>query len=200
MQSIDISPFEHGLKQYFEEKNKYIKKDIAVEFETLCSSVDRDISPDDKKKFHEFLRSATKTFTQNVYRTKENTHILLKALKTNKDIVLLSADKDSSVVILDTTCYKEKINRLINDGKSKGVYVTEEIDNTLTELKPFQNLIYRNFKRHEKYRKTRPTSSQPARLFATAKTHKFTDTKQMNINHLKLRPIIDQTGTHLCDC
>ena len=41
---------------------------------------------------------------------------------------------------------------------------------------------------------------QPAKLFATAKTHKFTDTKQMNINNLKLRPIIDQTGTHLCDC
>ena len=84
---------------------------------------------------------------------------MLKALKTNKDIVLLSGDKDSSVVIWDTTCYKEKINRLINDGKSKGVYVTEEIDNTLTELKSFQNLIYRNFKRHEKYRETRPTAS-----------------------------------------
>ena len=46
----------------------------------------------------------------------------------------------------------------------------------------------------------RSTSSQPARLFATAKTHKFTDIKQININDLKLRPIIDQTGTHLYDC
>ena len=54
MKSIDISPLEHGLKQCFEEKNKYIKKDIAVEFETLCSSVDKDISPDDKENLHEF--------------------------------------------------------------------------------------------------------------------------------------------------
>ena len=46
----------------------------------------------------------------------------------------------------------------------------------------------------------RPTSSQPARLFATAKTHKFTDIKQININDLKLRPMIDQTCTHLYDC
>ena len=46
----------------------------------------------------------------------------------------------------------------------------------------------------------RPTSSHPARLFATAKTHKFTDTKQINTNNLKLCPIIDQTGTHLYDC
>ena len=150
-QSIDISPLEHGLKQCFVDKNKYIKKDIAVEFETLCSSVDKDISPDDKENFHEFLRSATNTFTQNVYRTKDSTYNLLKPLQTNKDIALLSGDKDSSVVILDISCYKEKINRLINDGISKGVYVIEENDNTLTELKSFQNFIYRNFKKHEKY-------------------------------------------------
>ena len=62
MQSIDISHMEHHLKQCFVDKNKYIKKDIAVEFETLCSSVDKDISPDDKENFHEFLRLATNTF------------------------------------------------------------------------------------------------------------------------------------------
>ena len=44
----------------------------------------------------------------------------------------------------------------------------------------------------------RPTSSQLARLFATRKTHRFIDIKQLNIN--KLHPIIDQTGTHLYDC
>ena len=125
---------------------------------------------------------------------------MLKPLKTNKDIILLSGDKDSPVVILDTACYKEKINRLINGGISKGVYVIEENDNALTELKSFQNFTYRNFKKHEKYKEMKPTSSQPARFFATAKTHKFTGTKQININNLKLHPIIDQTGTHLYDC
>ena len=70
---------------------------------------------------------------------------MLKPLKRNKDIVLLSRDKDSSVailgkssvVILDQVSYKEKINRLINDGISKGVYVIEEKDNTLAGLKSF---------------------------------------------------------------
>ena len=76
---------------------------------------------------------------------------------------------------------------------SKGVYVIEENDNTSTELNLFQDFIYNNFKKHghEKYKEMRPTSSQPARLFATAKTHKFTATKQININNLKLCPIID---------
>ena len=70
---------------------------------------------------------------------------MLKPLKRNKDIVLLSGDKDSpvaildksSVVILDQISYKEKINRLINDGISKGVYVIEENDNRLAGLKSF---------------------------------------------------------------
>ena len=66
MQSIHISPLEHSLKECFVDKNKYIKKDIAVEFATLYSCIDKDISPDDKKIFHEFLGSATNTFTKNV--------------------------------------------------------------------------------------------------------------------------------------
>ena len=41
------------------------------------------------------------------------------------------------MVILDQIFYKEKINRLINDGISKGVYVIEENDNTLAGLKSF---------------------------------------------------------------
>ena len=54
---------------------------------------------------------------------------MLKPLQRNKDLVLFSGNKDSSVVILGNTPYKEKLNRLINDGISKGVYVIEENDN-----------------------------------------------------------------------
>ena len=42
----------------------------------------------------------------------------------------------------------------------------------------------------------RPTASQPTRLFANVKMHKFTDIKQLNINDLKLCPVIDQTATY----
>ena len=49
MQSLDISPLEYDLKQCFVDKNKYRKKDIAVEFETVWSSVDKDISPGEKE-------------------------------------------------------------------------------------------------------------------------------------------------------
>ena len=36
VQSIDISPLEHGLRQCFVDKNKYIKKDIAVELKLFA--------------------------------------------------------------------------------------------------------------------------------------------------------------------
>ena len=71
MQSVDISPLEHSLKQCFVDKNKLKKKDAAVEFETLCSSHDKDISSDDKENFYEFQRSATNTFTQNIQHTQD---------------------------------------------------------------------------------------------------------------------------------
>ena len=137
-----MSRLQNSLKQCFVDKNKHIKKDIDVEFETLCSSNNKDISSDDKENLHELLRPATNTFTQNIYRTIDNTYKVLKPLKRNKDIVLLSGDKASSVAILAKSSvailvkafYKEKINRLVNDGISKGIYVIEGNDNTLAGL------------------------------------------------------------------
>ena len=72
--------------------------------------------------------------------------MLYKGINPNKSIALFSSDKDSPLVILDPVCYTEKINRLINDGISKGVYFIEEKENTLIDLKLFQNFISRNFK------------------------------------------------------
>ena len=40
-----------------------------------------------------------------------------------------------------------------------------------------------------------PSSHQPARFFATAKTHKIENINDVTIDNLKLRPIIDQTET-----
>ena len=45
----------------------------------------------------------------------------------------------------------------------------------------------------------RPVSNQHARFFATAKTHKFDTNEDINVKGLKLRPIVDQTGTYIYD-
>ena len=51
--------------------------------------------------FHEYLRKMTNKFTQNVYHTKGDTYRNLRHLILNNDIVLLSGEKDSSVVVMN---------------------------------------------------------------------------------------------------
>ena len=45
----------------------------------------------------------------------------------------------------------------------------------------------------------RPKSNQPARLYATGKTHKFNNLDKVTVDKLKFRPIVDQTGTATYD-
>ena len=40
----------------------------------------------------------------------------------------------------------------------------------------------------------KPDNNQPARLYGTAKTHKFETLQNITVANLKFRPIIDQTG------
>ena len=42
----------------------------------------------------------------------------------------------------------------------------------------------------------RPVSNRPARLYASAKTHKFDNINDVNLDQLKFRPIMNQTGTY----
>ena len=82
---------------------------------------------------------------------------------------------------------------MINEGIRQGKYEITT-DTTHQDLEKFQSFLYRNFKSHPSYNDMRPVSNQPARFFTTAKTHKFDDYSSINVNNLKLRPIIDQSN------
>ena len=84
----------------------------------------------------------------------------------NKDIAVVKGDKDSSVVIMKKSDYLAKLDTMID------TYV-ETTDNTLKELLPFKEFLYSNFHNYECYKDMKPDSNQPARLYGTAKTHKF---------------------------
>ena len=90
--------------------------------------------------------------------------------------------------------YVTKLDTMIDDGIMKGTYV-ETTDNTLKELSRFQDFVYRNFHDYERCKCMQPDSNQPARLYGTAKTHKFESLEGITAANLKFRPIIDQTGT-----
>ena len=85
---------------------------------------------------------------------------------------------------------------MIEEGVKKGTYKKTE-DTTLQDLKKFQDFLYRNFYTYEHYKFMYPHSNQPAKLYGTAKTHKFNNIQEINKEKLKFRPIIDQTGTQL---
>ena len=194
---LNVSGLKYGLHQSFTDKNRHTKQNLAVEFEALSSKLDLFIK-DSKENFHEYLRSITNTVSNNIYQDKDNTFKLLDRLRTNKKIVVLSADKESCMVILNKIDYVNKVNAMINEGISKGKYV-ETVNSNHKHLKHFQDFLYRYFYKMKYYDGTHPISNQPACFFATAKTHKFDTIENINVKDLKLRPIIDQTGTYIHD-
>ena len=85
---------------------------------------------------------------------------------------------------------------MINEGNTEGKYI-ETVDNTHKDLKNFRDFLYHNLYKHQQFENMHPKSDQPGRFFATAKTHKFDPVNDITLDKLKLRPIIDQTGTYI---
>lgn len=115
-------------------------------------------------------------------------------MKNDESRVVIPGDKDSCVIVMDKQNYIQKLEEMIHEGMEKGVYKKAN-DNTLRDLKRFQDFLYRNFKKHKQYNKMFPISNQPAKLYGTAKTHKFDTIEVINLPSLKFRPIVAQTGT-----
>ena len=109
---------------------------------------------------------------------------------------MLSGDKDSSIVIMQKDCYNQKLKQMVDKGIRNGIYTPTE-DNTLDDLRKFQDFLRRNFKdKFARYEDMRPVANQPGRIYATAKTHKFNSLDDINVNNLKFRPIISPLGTY----
>ena len=102
----------------------------------------------------------------------------------NKDIVVVKGDTDSSVVIMKKLDYAIKLDTMIDYSIMKGTHV-ETNDNTLKELLLFQDFLYRNFRNYERYEDMQPDSNQPARLYGTAKTHKFETLEEITVANLE---------------
>ena len=158
--------------------------------------LDDNIPPQNKEDFHEFCRAYTDIFSKNVFTEKDYTYKTLKSLKSADTIAIVPGEKDSCVVVMDKVRYVNKLNEMIEEGIKNGIYEETE-DTTLKDLKRFQDFLSRNFKKNNKYTEMYPSSNQPAKLYGTAKTHKFDKIDDITVESLKFRPIIAQTGTYL---
>ena len=104
----DTSSLKYGLRHSFIDKNKFIKRDLAVEFESLVTTADKLITLEQKEEFHEFLRHTTDLLSQNVYHTKDNTFKETHKIRNNNNVVIPPGDKDSSVIIVNRSDYAKK--------------------------------------------------------------------------------------------
>ena len=79
-------------------------------------------------------------------------------LRENKDIIILSADKESCRVIINKRDYVRKVDQMIEDGITEDNYI-ETSDDTLFDLKLFQGFLYRCLYKHKDYEAMRPHSN-----------------------------------------
>ena len=171
-----------GLDYCFFDKNKDVRTFLAANMEHLADNVKGNIYHKSLKYFHEFLRGYTDIFTNNIYATKDPTCHNLRGMIQNNDIVVVQSDKDSSVVIMKKSDYVIKLDTIIDGGIMKGTNI-ETNDKTLKELSQFQDLLYTNFHKYERY--MQPDSNQPARLYGTAKTHKFETVEDITLANMR---------------
>lgn len=183
-----------GLNHSFVDKNRYIKLNLAIDMEFLFTQVKDTIPSQEQENFKHYLRTMTNRFTNNVYHTTDYTYKILQKLASDSDLVVLSGDKDSSVVILPKEKYVEKMETLIYEGIQEGKYAPTT-DTTISVLTSFQNFLQRNFRTTLPLDKIKPSSNQPAFLYGTAKTHKFDHLEEITSDNLKLRPIVSTIGT-----
>ena len=162
---------EMGLEFSFVDKNKHLKKQLTAKFETLSHWASDCVHHQNLEDFHEFLRAYSDIFTKNVYATKDLTYGNLKDIIKNDKLVVLPGDKDSRVVIIQREDYDMKLQNMIDDGISQGIY-SSTVDTTLSDLKKFQDFLRRNFKgKYDRYEDMRSISNQPGKIYATLKNY-----------------------------
>ena len=124
-----------------------------------------------KEDFHEFLRAYTDIFSKNIFNARDYTYKNLKEIINDPNLVVISGDKDSCVVVMSRTDYINKLEGMINKKIQNGTYKPTE-DNALKDLKLIQSFLCRNFRDYKHYKQIRPESNQPAKMYGTTKTHK----------------------------
>ena len=156
--NLNLEGLKKGLNHGFVNKHKDTRINLALELEVIAQKADEYIRNDEKGSFHEFLRKITNSLAKNVEHSKDDTFHQLKDLKANRDIAILSGNKDSNVVILDKSDYQKLVQKMIDEEIEGSKYVqAEETINKILTL--FQGFLLRDFKNIKEYSFIRPSTS-----------------------------------------
>ena len=93
--------------------------------------------------------------------------------------------------------YDKKLQGMIDEGITNGTYAPTA-DTILNDFKKFQDFLRRNFKgKFDRYKDMRPVSNQPGRLYATAKTHKFSSLDVISLCFLTYYIVFPNTALYI---
>ena len=112
----------YGLKYCFIDCNKNVRKYLSAELETLAQKTSDFVKPGKLEEHHEVLRAYADIFSRNIYNSKDYTYYDLKSLIKNKDIKVPEGDKYSSLRIMDSKMYYEKLKTMVKEGIKNGIY------------------------------------------------------------------------------
>ena len=124
--------------------------------EYVAEAVEKDLDNEKREDFHELLRAYTDILSKNLYFSADYTYNNLNRLIKDESIVIMPGDKDSAIVIMYKNNCVKKMQEMIDKRIPDGVYAKIE-DNTLQNLKHFQDFFYRNFSKFENYNDMLPS-------------------------------------------
>ena len=87
--SDKANQFKRGLEYSLIDKNKYIKKNLAANFESLVDKVTENLESFKREDFHELLRAFVDIFTKSIYATRDNTYKNLKRIINDANIAVV---------------------------------------------------------------------------------------------------------------
>ena len=153
-------------------------EDIIANIEASIQKLPAEVSEVIRSEASRILRKA-KPPQSNI--TKKE-RMAIKDLNSNKDIIILPADKGNATVLMNTTDYKDKLNSLLDPG----TYSTLQHDPTQKVLRKTNDLIKKSSIPQETKQKLRNTEAEAPRLYGLPKIHK---------DNIPLRPIVSAIGS-----
>ena len=118
--------FKFGLQRDFVDKNKNIKKYLAVSFGSLADKIADNLASNERKDFHEFPWAYLDIFTKKFYTTVDNIYKHLKRIITEPNLKVVYGDQKPCVVIMNKIAYHIKSQEMINNGIRNKIYKVVE--------------------------------------------------------------------------
>ena len=101
-------------------KTKLFKKSVTANFKSIVGRITNNLQSDQGENFHEFLCAYVDVFIKSVYTTTGYIYKHPKRITNDKNLVVVSGDKESCVVLIDNTDYQDKLQKMFDNGIKSG--------------------------------------------------------------------------------